>query len=236
MRHARLVLTVVTAIGATIAMPPSAQATTASCFGRAATIVGTDGNDRIDGTDSPGADVIVTLGGDDTVLAGGGNDRICTGTGNDGVNGMQGDDLINVGPGDDGAGGGYGSDRIYLGSGNDTYDGDAGGSVNHLDTVWGQAGKDTIDTDLDSPMNVYGGTGDDSIRAFSRWSDTVRGGRGADTINVRDFDYYDGIYTQSDDGDIVRGGRQPEGTTDSCVVNTNDTVSGCEDVETHDDT
>jgi Ca2+-binding RTX toxin-like protein len=217
------------------ALPSGPASAGYSCMGRAATIVGTPGTDLIHGVDSAGADVIVTLGGDDTVYAGGGRDLVCAGTGDDTVNGMTGSDVIQAGPGDDAVGGGYDSDIVYLGGGADSYYGDAGGSVNHLDTIYGQAGRDRIDTDLDSPMNAYGGRGPDWIRAFSRWSDHVYGGPGADVINVRDFDYYEGTYVQSDDADTVEAGSERAGTRDSCVVNINDTVLQCEAVERHAD-
>jgi hypothetical protein len=48
-----------------------------SCFGHAATIVGTAKDDDIQGT--AGNDVIVTLGGNDSVSGRAGNDLICTG-------------------------------------------------------------------------------------------------------------------------------------------------------------
>jgi Ca2+-binding RTX toxin-like protein len=49
----------------------------ASCNGRQATIVGTDGNDRVRGTTGP--DVIVARGGNDFVRSRAGNDVICGG-------------------------------------------------------------------------------------------------------------------------------------------------------------
>ena len=206
-----------------------------ACMGRPATLVGTQAADVIKGIASSGPDVIVTLGGDDTVLAGDGNDIVCSGSGDDTVSGMRGKDAIRAGDGDDAVGGGYNSDVLYLGRGADAYYGDARGSVNHLDIVYGQDGRDQIDTDLDSPMIVHGGSGGDWIRAYSRWSDHVYGGRGADTIDVRDFDYYQGTYVQSDDADTVEAGPQPQNTQDSCVVNINDTVVQCEAVKAHSD-
>src|SRR5262249_61789201 len=69
-----------------------------TCFGAAATIVGTQGDDQIIGT--PGPDVIVTLGGGDSVIGLGGDDRICLGDGNDIVLPGAGNDMIDGGPGD----------------------------------------------------------------------------------------------------------------------------------------
>jgi acid phosphatase type 7 len=80
---------------------PSSAAATAKprCFGRAATIVGTPGNDRLRGTEHP--DVIAGLGGNDTIVGLGGNDRVCGGAGNDHIYAGAGFDLIDGGKGVD---------------------------------------------------------------------------------------------------------------------------------------
>jgi uncharacterized delta-60 repeat protein len=64
----------------------------ARCAGRAATIVGTAGPDRLRGT--PRADVIVALGGNDRVAAGRGRDIVCGGRGNDRLAGGPGADRL----------------------------------------------------------------------------------------------------------------------------------------------
>lgn len=71
---------------------PAASATAArpTCGGLRATIVGTDGDDRLVGTRH--RDVIAAGDGDDTVLGRGGNDVIC---------GDEGQDRLEGGPGDD---------------------------------------------------------------------------------------------------------------------------------------
>jgi Ca2+-binding RTX toxin-like protein len=74
-------------------------ATTDTCGGRTATILGTGGEDAIHGTAGP--DVIVALGSSDTVWGLGGADRIC------------------LGRGDDTSWGGPGTDRMYGQDGND---------------------------------------------------------------------------------------------------------------------
>ena len=51
------------------------------CGGRAVTIVGDDGPDKLKGTKR--ADVIAAFAGKDTILGRGGNDRICAGKGKD---------------------------------------------------------------------------------------------------------------------------------------------------------
>lgn len=80
-----------------------AQAAAPTCFGRPATIVGTNGNDSIDGTKLP--DVIASLGGDDRVHALAGDDLICGGDGND---------VMFDGYGTDAIDGGNGVDTVYL--------------------------------------------------------------------------------------------------------------------------
>lgn len=56
-----------------------------SCLGQTFTILGTDGDDIIDGT--PGNDVIVALGGTDQIHAGFGDDVVCGDDGNDIISG-----------------------------------------------------------------------------------------------------------------------------------------------------
>nr|MBA2599846.1 hypothetical protein [Actinomycetota bacterium] len=70
----------------------SASAAPPSCFGRRATIVGTDGSDVISGTRH--ADVIVGRGGGDRIEGNGGDDRICGGSGGDSLDGGGGRDSI----------------------------------------------------------------------------------------------------------------------------------------------
>src|SRR5687768_14359288 len=60
------------------ALPAHAQEPP-TCFGQPATIVGTDGKDRIYGT--PGPDVIVAGDGADSIEARGGDDLVCAGRG-----------------------------------------------------------------------------------------------------------------------------------------------------------
>ena len=99
------------------AVPASAVAGT--CEGRAATHLGTPGDDVLTGTD--GDDVMVGLGGDDKISGLLGNDVICGDEGSDRLAGLAGDDRI-------------------LGG----FDSDAGGDV-----IWPGAGNDYVDTGLD---------------------------------------------------------------------------------------
>ena len=89
------------------------------CNGLVASIVGTDGDDVIEGTWQD--DVIVGLGGNDTINGASGADTICGGHGDDTINGgsqadtiagEDGDDTINGGSGDDSLDGGEGTDIV----------------------------------------------------------------------------------------------------------------------------
>src|SRR5918992_3469436 len=81
-----------------------------TCFGKAATKVGSAGNNVIRGTKGP--DVIVTKEGDDTVYGLGGKDRICTGKGSDNLYGGDGLDRLGGEKGGDDLFGGKGNDRL----------------------------------------------------------------------------------------------------------------------------
>ena len=92
------------------------------CGGRAATILGTSGNDTIRGTDGP--DVILGLGGNDVIRGLGGNDFLCGGPGKDRLIGGPGRDRMFGQGGNDGLFGDKGKDRHDGGSGRDTCDRD----------------------------------------------------------------------------------------------------------------
>jgi uncharacterized repeat protein (TIGR01451 family) len=99
-----------------------------SCAGKTATLVGTAGNDVLNGTDK--VDVIAGLGGDDEINGLDGDDVICAGTGND---------LVRSGNDDDVAKGGGGNDRVRGSAGNDRLAGNAGD-----DNLGGGAGDDVL--------------------------------------------------------------------------------------------
>ena len=113
---------------AVVAVGPASGQDVPTCEGVPATIVGTEGNDRINGT--PGDDVIVGLGGRDRIAGGAGNDLICGGEGIDIIKGQRGRDRIFGGPG---------KDRVFGNSGRDVVDGGPG-----RDKVFGGGGLDTI--------------------------------------------------------------------------------------------
>jgi hypothetical protein len=151
-----------------------------TCFGQAATIVGTTGADTLNGTSRN--DVIVGLGGDDTIIGGDGNDLICAGSGDDGVNAGAGDDRImgeegydlvvagsgadyvDAGPDNDGLYGGAGTDELHGGLGSDYVRG--GGDADTLlgedddDALYGDAGADTATGAAGSDLCVATTTAD----------------------------------------------------------------------------
>ncbi|MGH7129019.1 MAG: calcium-binding protein, partial [Planctomycetaceae bacterium] len=75
---------------ASFAVP--ATAANRRCLGKRATIVGTNGGDRIRGTAAD--DVIVARGGNDNINSKGGNDIVCAGAGKDKVRGGGGNDKL----------------------------------------------------------------------------------------------------------------------------------------------
>jgi Ca2+-binding RTX toxin-like protein len=89
----------------------------ATCKGKPATIVGTEGNDKLSGTAA--ADVIAALGGSDKVSGAAGNDRICGGTGKDALTGGKGNDKLYGEAGKDTLKGGPGNDKLKGGAGKD---------------------------------------------------------------------------------------------------------------------
>jgi Ca2+-binding RTX toxin-like protein len=122
--------------GGFIAAVPSAQAAPTTCQGRAATIVGTPGDDRITGTS--GADVIIARGGDDVVRAGRGDDVVCGGDGADTISG------------------GPGGDELYGERDGQGYD--RGGSFRYPDELSGGPGDDLLDIGGDGRRTDQGGS------------------------------------------------------------------------------
>jgi uncharacterized repeat protein (TIGR01451 family) len=116
-----------------------------TCAGRAVTIFGTPGPDRLVGTG--GDDVIFAEAGDDLVFGLHGGDFICAGPGSDAVRGGAGNEVVFGGDGsdfirgrrgDDGLHGGRGRDRLRGGRGDDLLAGGKG-----FDRCRGGAGRDT---------------------------------------------------------------------------------------------
>jgi len=135
-------------VGSSFVLPALPAEAAPRCFGKAATIVGTSGNDRLRGT--RGTDVIVGRGGHDLIRSGGGKDRICGSAGDDVLLAGSGKDLLDGGQGADFLAGGPSRDRLLGGpgdfnvlrgnQGNDTLLGGWG-----LDFLLGEAGNDRLD-------------------------------------------------------------------------------------------
>src|SRR5215211_1019285 len=136
-------------------------AATPKCFGRTATIVGTQQGETIRGTTGP--DVIVSLGGDDQVLSRQGKDYVCSGNGNDKVHGAEGYNRLDGGSGNDWLDGRRGPGNIVIG----------GGGADHIQAegkLIGGSGNDIIESYgyLDPgvspvPDVTIGGDGNDQI-------------------------------------------------------------------------
>lgn len=152
------------------AIAPAASAATPECFGKKATIVGTNRGETLRGT--AGSDVIVGKGGSDLILGKGGSDLICGSGGPDLVRGDGGNDKLNGGPG---------QDKIYFNSAT------SGVTVNLLTgRASGGSGNDVIKAFEDivgsnSADNITGSNGQNLISALAG-NDTVDAAGGLDTI------------------------------------------------------
>ena len=124
-------------------------------FPNANVVIGTDGDDNINGTS--GSDLIASFNGTDTVNGLAGNDKILGGSGVDTINGGDNDDHIYGYAGADILSGDADADKILGGLDNDTIRGGDGD-----DDLRGEAGDDTIYTGSGSDT-VTGGLGDDTI-------------------------------------------------------------------------
>ena len=141
------------------------------------TVVGTDGNDSLDGTG--GGDTIAGGSGSDTIDGGGGDDEISGSTENDTIFGGSGDDNIGGGTGDDSIEGDTGNDTIGAGRGNDTVDGGDGD-----DGVFGGADDDIL-YGGEGDDNMGGGFGNDQVYG-NAGHDDMGGGTGRDTMSAGD--------------------------------------------------
>ena len=135
--------------------PAAATAQTAQfCKGVRATIVGTEGDDVLRGTEQ--RDVIVALGGDDRIVGGRGNDLICAGRGRDVVTGGAGKDTIFGGTGNDLLRGGSARDTLDGGGGNDRVFGHGGDDILSggpgRDRIVADTGSDSCVMDTDDPL------------------------------------------------------------------------------------
>ncbi|NEQ48136.1 MAG: tandem-95 repeat protein [Leptolyngbya sp. SIOISBB] len=162
--------------------------------GGADTIIGSDGDDVINGLSDN--DYLDGGAGNDVINGGSERDIVIGGSGDDALNGGSDDDDMTAGVGNDVANGGSGNDRITGddgddllngGSGNDTLDGGNGTDVlqgsSGNDRLLGGAGADFLDGGRDNDIlaggvgddTLIGGQGDDIFRfsAVSEFGDTI---------------------------------------------------------------
>ena len=111
------------------------------CNGKEATIMGTNGNDVLNGVAGNVADVIVGLNGDDEINGGRGSDDLCGGNGSDTLTGGARADTLY---------GGNGADTLKGGPGNDTLDG--GNGADRLDGGGGNADTCYVQEEIDTWM------------------------------------------------------------------------------------
>jgi Ca2+-binding RTX toxin-like protein len=133
------------------------------CFGRIATIIGTPGNDRIQGTNS--VDVIVGLKGADSISALGGDDLVCAGRGRDRIDGDHPDFPTS-----------RADDKLKGGRGDDSIVGEVGNDV-----LIGKAGHDDLCDAFGADRSI-GGRGRDRF-SCPGGDDVFRGGPGTDTVD-----------------------------------------------------
>jgi Ca2+-binding RTX toxin-like protein len=164
-------------VSAEAADTPSTGSEPPRCHHARATIIGTEGPDRLRGT--PHRDVIVGLGGDDEISGSLGNDLICGGPGSDQIHGGRGNDVVDGGAGDfDRVYGDLGDDHVLGGPGmGDETSGNLGidtlsGGPGNFDLVHGDYGYDRMD----------GGAGKGDIASFA--TDVGAGKDGGVKVNL----------------------------------------------------
>jgi Ca2+-binding RTX toxin-like protein len=161
MLNQKLALAIISLVAMPVVAPSYAAAAAPNCFGKRATIVGTnrDPSKPVDLKGTPGNDVIVGLRGMDNIYGRGGDDLICSAGGWDYVDGGSGNDKIKGGDGIDELAGGRGHDSIWAGLG-------------VADVLWGQGGNDRLFGGPGTADQLWGGPGDD----------IMDGGRGRDIV------------------------------------------------------
>ena len=123
-----------------------------------ALIVGTQGDDRLDG--EAAADRIRAQAGDDRLNGGGGHDTMYGGAGADTLNSGDGHDRVYGGSQNDTLNGGAGNDLLGGGQGADVISGGLG-----ADTLIGWGGNDTLRGDAGADVFVFS-TGRDVVTDF----------------------------------------------------------------------
>lgn len=213
-------------LGLLCASPALSATPRAVCQGRPATIVGTAGEDIIQGT--PYDDVIVALERRDQVFGKGGNDLICLGGGGrynhqQAGDGGPGKDMVLGGPSYDRMVGNGGRDILVGGGGEDYLAGGAGSDLlrgrSGPDYLTGQNGNDRLQGGLQEDR-LIGGPGDDD-HAGGQGEDSAEYWRAASGLVVdlakhkasgagRDRLFSVEEIIGSDHDDILRGGQNDD--------------------------
>jgi Ca2+-binding RTX toxin-like protein len=169
-------LTPVIALGAVaislLVVAPAAQTgSPPKCFGKVATIVGTNGDDpNLNGTN--GNDVIVGKRGENDINGRGGNDRICGGQDGDDIFGGGGNDRMDSAGGIDFIAGRQGDDLHLGGGGEDQINGAQDSGKGDEDIVRGEEGNDFLDVlDMEDNDKVNGGKGNQDQCLFDAGDD-----------------------------------------------------------------
>lgn len=226
MRHCIVHVATGTLVLAGLSLAAPADAATHTCAGKKVTILGTPGNDHINGTRR--GDVIDGLGGADVINGLGGNDTICGGYGDDDLRGNAGNDRLYGGM--DGL---YGldfvtkdGDTLRGGSGNDTLVPGVdprGFSEVVLDSIKYDNAPHALTADLGQGTATGDGTdrlvinGDVEIVGTpyadhivgSQYTDWLLAGKGADHVwgaGGNDWIDVDGGGTTGHDADLAFGG------------------------------
>ena len=173
-------------------------------------LLGGFGADTLDGGD--GNDVLKGGPQADLLMGGEGTDDLYGGNGHDIVNGGGGSDTLSGGSGDDSLAGGGSGDRLFGDSGADTLNG--GGGADRVDYL---KSSDAILVDLEtgessggfaegdvliSITSLFGGTGDDTLRALESGS-RLNGAGGDDLVIGRSGDDF---LAGGNGNDLIQGG------------------------------
>ena len=190
-------------VTAALSASASVEAGRPTCFGRRATLVGSSGNDVIEGTSR--RDVIVAGAGNDVIRSLGGVDFVCGGAGNDRLYGGPNPNsftLTRDPPRGDRLAGGEGNDRIV----------DGGGG--YRDLLLGGPGDDRLMTargGYAESRTLNGGPGADRLISSGSVETSLLGGSGPDTLTSRGHNHFlaggagTDVLTLAGSGDTVVG-------------------------------